>query len=138
MQNQSFSAPIIFSKHKFAPILLLLHLFYLLLLLLLDSFLFIPFFDATEQAEFLYECVLDTIENIIPMEITYMTNYDEFKRYLDDDFEMPDKMVALLVRFPDQNNGTLSKRAKENEFQDLSYEEIEIIEKQYQSIFQKD
>lgn len=33
------------------------------------------------------------------------------KAWLDDNFEMPDKMVALLIRFLDQNNGELSNRA---------------------------
>jgi len=45
----------------------------------------------------LYDCVKDTIENIIPAEVSYLRKFDEFKRFLDDDFEMPDKMVALLV-----------------------------------------
>ena len=38
------------------------------------------------------------------------------KSYLDDVFEMPDKEVALLIRFLDQNNCKLSKRAIEKEF----------------------
>lgn len=29
------------------------------------------YFDATIQAEFLYDCVFDTIENIIPLELSY-------------------------------------------------------------------
>ncbi len=86
------------------------------------------YFDATKQAEFLYDCVNDTIQHIIPAEIAYLTKYDEFKRFLDDDFEIPDKEVALLVRFLDQNNGKISKRAKENEFKVLDEKEIQIIE----------
>jgi Fic family protein len=93
------------------------------------------YFDATKQAEFLYDCVQDTIENIIPDEINYLTNYDEFKKYLDDEFEMPDKLVALLVRFLDHNEGKLSKRAKEKEFTLLSDKEILEVENNYQSIF---
>ncbi len=93
------------------------------------------YFDATKQAEFLYDCVHDTIENIIPNEISYLTNYDEFKRYLDDEFEMPDKLVALLVRFLDQNEGKLSKRAREKEFTSLSDKEVIDVEQSYQSIF---
>ena len=93
------------------------------------------YFDATKQAEFLYDCVHDTIENIIPNEINYLTNYDEFKKYLDDEFEMPDKLVALLVRFLDQNSGELSKRAIEKEFTSLNDKEVIEIERNYQSIF---
>jgi len=93
------------------------------------------YYDATLQAEFLYDCVNDTIENIIPNEVSYLTKYNEFKQFLDDDFEMPDKMVALLVRFLEQNNGLISQRAREKEFANLTNKEIEMIERQYQVIF---
>lgn len=41
---------------------------------------------------------------------------------------MPDKMVATLIRFLEQNNGTLSKRAQGKEFKDLRSGEIKEIE----------
>jgi hypothetical protein len=93
------------------------------------------YFDATRQAEFLYDCVQDTIENIIPEEIMYLNRYDTFKHYLEDEFEMPDKMVALAVRLLEQNNGQLSKRARENEFGKMSNEEVEAMEKKYKEVF---
>jgi Fic family protein len=96
------------------------------------------YFDATKQAEFLYECVEDTIKNIIPTEVEYLINYDEFKRYIDDQFEMPDKTVALLVRFLEQHKGQLSERAKTREFKLLKateIKEIEEIEDVYKNIF---
>ena len=96
------------------------------------------FFDATKQAEFLYDCVRDTIENIIPNEVTYLTNYNEFKRYLDDEFEMPDKSVGLLIRFLDQNKGKLSKRALKKEFSALKKEEVKDIENNFISIFERE
>ena len=88
-----------------------------------------------KQAEFLYDCVNDTIERIIPEEVDYLVKYDEFKTFLDNNLEMPDDMVALLVRFLEQGNGTLSKRAKEKEFEALTAEEINTIEEQYKLIF---
>jgi Fic family protein len=93
------------------------------------------YFDATKLAEFLYECVEDTIKNIIPGEVDYLYKYDEMKRYLDDRFEMPDKTVALLVRFLEQNDGKMSKRAKEREFRTLSADESIEIENKYHEIF---
>ena len=93
------------------------------------------YFDATAQAEFLYDCVDDTITNIIPKEVEYLTRYDQFKRFIDDDFEMPDRTIALLARFLEQNNGRLSKRAKEKEFSKLSQNEIEKIELTFKRIF---
>jgi Fic family protein len=96
---------------------------------------FYRYFDATKQAEFLYECVEETIEKIIPEEINYLQKYDEFKSYLENDFDMPDSLISLLVRFLEQNEGKLSKRAKEKEFQALRETEILEIEKNYQLIF---
>lgn len=93
------------------------------------------YFDATKQAEFLFDSVNDTIENVIPEEVNYLIKYDEMKRYLDDVFQMPDKTVALLIRFLDQNKGVFTKRAREYEFKDLEEKEIEEIEKIYQKIF---
>lgn len=95
------------------------------------------FFDATPQTEFLYECVEDTIKNIIPHEVTWLTKYDSFKKYIDEAFEMPDSLIALLVKFLEQNNGTLSKRAKEKEFAALTNNEVKEIEKQFREIMLK-
>ena len=85
----------------------------------------------------MFDCVKGTIENIVPQEINYLANYDAFKNYLDDDFEMPDKLVSILVRFLEQHQGQLSKRAKEKEFNMLSEKEVKQIESMYASIFSK-
>lgn len=91
---------------------------------------------STIQAEFLYDCVFDTIENIIPEELTYLTQYDEFKKVIDDEFEMPDRLVALLVKFLEQNDGVLSKRAREKEFSALTESEVQSIEVLFRHIFE--
>ncbi|MCF8241369.1 MAG: Fic family protein [Melioribacteraceae bacterium] len=93
------------------------------------------YFDATKQAEFLFECVQDTVKNIIPAEVLYLINYDLFKQNLDDKFDMPDKTVALLIGFLEQNEGKLSKRAREKEFAQLTDEEVSEIENTYNNIF---
>ncbi len=95
------------------------------------------YFDATKQAEFLYDCVQDTIENIIPDEVNYLNHYDEMKEYLDDVYEMPDKTVALLIKFLERGSGQLSKRSREKEFAALTEEEVSDIENKYQEIFLK-
>ena len=93
------------------------------------------YFDATKQAEFLYECFEDTITRIIPEEVMYLQAFDQFKYYIDDALEMPDRMVALLVRFLEQNQGRLSSRAKKKEFKVLTESECQEIEKRYREIF---
>jgi Fic family protein len=95
------------------------------------------YFDATDQADFLFDCVDYTINKIIPDEVNYLQNYDTMKSWLDDHFQMPDNMVALLIRFLDLNNGALSKRSGEKEFIGLTDREVKEIEENYQSIFIK-
>ena len=96
------------------------------------------YFDATKQAEFLFDCVLDTTQRIIPEEVSYMLKYDEFKRFIDNQYEMPDKLVDTLVRFLEQNNGSLSNRARSKEFKKLKEKEILEIEKTYFEVFKED
>lgn len=93
------------------------------------------FFDATRQAEFLFDCVEDTIRNIVPQEIKFLANYDAFKKYMEEEFEMPDKLVATLVRFLEQNQGVLSKRTREKEFAMLTDREVKNIESAYATLF---
>ena len=94
------------------------------------------YFDATIQAEFLFECVDYTISKIIPAEVLYLQRFDSMKAWLDDRFQMPDKMVSLLIRFLEQNNGSLSKRAKENEFEALTEFEVKEIENNFKVYFE--
>ncbi|GEP95525.1 cell division protein Fic [Chitinophaga cymbidii] len=94
------------------------------------------YFDATKQAEFLYSCVRETIEQTIPEEVDYLEKYDLMKTYLDDHFQMPDKTVALLVRFLEQGEGHLSERARSKEFQALTADEVREIENKFQRIFE--
>lgn len=93
------------------------------------------FFDATKQAEFLFDYVEDTIKNIVPQEINYLANYDSFKAYMDEEFEMTDKLVSVLVRFLEQNQGVLSKKPREKEFSKLTEREVIRIESAYTEIF---
>jgi len=94
------------------------------------------YFDATRQAEFLYDCVQDTIVNIIPHEVDYLAKFDEFKDYIDEVYEMPDDLVSLLVRFLEQGRGKLSKRALKREFNELKEDEVGDIEHNFAEIFE--
>jgi len=100
-----------------------------------DTADFYKYFDATAQAEFLFDCIDYTIKKIIPEEVSYLKHFDQMKAWLDDNFEMPDRTVAMLIRFLEQNSGKLSNRAQKKEFEALNNDEIELIENQYQNIF---
>jgi hypothetical protein len=86
------------------------------------------YFDCTEEAEFLYECVRHTVEHDLPREIDYLRRHDEAIRRIMDTVEMPDHLAENLVMYIRQNKGTLSKKRREREFQRLSDEEVTLIE----------
>ena len=96
---------------------------------------FYRFFDATPHAEFLYQCVQQTIEQDLPNETAFLQNYDRFRRRVEGMIDMPERTVDLLFRFLQQNEGRLSKRARENEFAALNDQEVTDIEAIYQEVF---
>lgn len=93
------------------------------------------YFDATRMAEFLYDCVKETIEKVLPEEIQYLECYDQMKKSINDLFDMPDHLADLLIRFLEQNGGKLSKRAREKEFKALTNQECGQLEQIYHEIF---
>jgi hypothetical protein len=97
---------------------------------------FYRFFDATPHAEFLYSCVKKTIEADLPRAIEFLARYDRFRGRIEVLVDMPERTIDLLFRFLHQNNGTLSKRAREQEFASLSDGEADAIEAAYREIFQ--
>jgi len=94
------------------------------------------FFDATKQAEFLYSCVAQTIEKVLPEEILYLERYDRMKNAITAIMDMPDRLVDLAICFLNQNAGIFSRRARLNEFQHLTDEEVQTLERIYQKIWE--
>jgi hypothetical protein len=94
------------------------------------------YFDATKMVEFLYQCVQEAVDVVLPSEINYLRKYDEIKLSINNLFDMPDYRVDLLIGFLRQNNGVLSKRAREKEFCNLSVDEVSHLEKLYHDIFE--
>lgn len=93
------------------------------------------YFDATRQAEFLYECVEETVNKVLPEEIDYLTRFDHLDGFIKNTIDMPDNQVDLLIRFLNQNNGKLSKRARAKEFSRLTEAEVRVIENKYDEVF---
>ncbi len=96
---------------------------------------FYRYFDATPHVEFLYSCVEKTIDIDLPQEAAFLKRYDLFKTRVESFIEMPASTIDLLFNFLKQNDGHLSKRAKEKEFFALQSNEIEYVEKAYASVF---
>ncbi len=94
------------------------------------------YFDATRQAEFFFECVEETVNKTLPEEVAYLAKYDHLNGFIKNYIDMPDQLVDLLIRFLGQNDGKLSKRARDNEFDKLTEAEVLAIERKYDEIFQ--
>ena len=93
------------------------------------------YFDATQQAEFFFECVEVTVNKTLPDEVEYLKRYDLLNEFIKNYIDMPDKLVDLFIRFLVQNGGKLSKRAREREFKKLTVSEIQAVENKYAEIF---
>jgi hypothetical protein len=96
-----------------------------------DTADFYRYFDATPHAEFLFECVARTIDVDLPAETAFLRIYDAFKIEVQQMIDMPNHLLDLLFRFLRQNEGRLSKRAREREFAAFSDIEAARIEAIY-------
>lgn len=92
------------------------------------------FFDATCQAEFLAQSVMETVRNTLPHEIEYLRRYDRARRQIDAFVEMPDATFDLMMGFLRQNHGRFSQRTRTKEFARLTDEEAASIERTYQDL----
>ena len=93
------------------------------------------YFDATKQAEFLYECVKETVTDTLPEEVQYLERHDKMRTFIANHFDMPDKDMENLIGFLRQNDGTLSNRARTKEFEALTEDEVTMLEEKYKKIF---
>jgi hypothetical protein len=96
---------------------------------------FYRFFDATPHAEFLYACVRKTIDEDLPNETAFLKNFDAFRAGIENMIDMPERTLHNLLGFLRQNEGRLSKRARENEFSELTADEVTQIENLYGATF---
>lgn len=94
------------------------------------------YYDCTAEAEFLYACVQRTVDEDLPREIEYLRHHDEAIRRIMNAVEMPDRVAESLVRWIRQNNGTLSKKRREGEFQALRDDEVTLIEGIVRDVFE--
>jgi len=90
--------------------------------------------DATEQAEFIYKCIEQFVTHRLPLELEYLSAFDEAKRIIDEAHDMPDKDLTLLVNLCVQNEGDLSKK-KRKLFEQLSDDNIVFAEKTVKDVF---
>src|SRR5699024_7436938 len=85
------------------------------------------YFDATKQAEFLYDCVKETVTTTLPEDVQYLEQHDKMRTFNFEHFDMPDKDMENLIGFLRQNDGVLSKRARSKEFEALTDDEVAML-----------
>lgn len=93
------------------------------------------YFDATRQAEFFFECVEVTVNKTLPEEVNYLRKFDLMNDFIKNYIDMPDKLVDLLIRKLNQNDGRISKRALNKLFSQLTETEVAAIEHKYDDVF---
>lgn len=94
------------------------------------------FFDCTDNAEFLYGCVQQTVEHDLPQEIDYLKRHDQAMRRTMELVEMPDRMAEDLLLFIRKNNGKLGRKRREGQFAKLTDQEVAAIEAIVQEAFE--
>lgn len=94
------------------------------------------FFDATKQAEFLADSVIETVRVTLPNEVDYLHRYDSARQRIEAFVEMPNATFDLMMGFLGQNDGRFSMRAREKEFAALTDEEAEAIEGVYRDVME--
>jgi hypothetical protein len=85
------------------------------------------YYDATPQAEYLYEAVAETIRKDLREEIEFLDVFDKAMAAAKSIVDMPNVRASLLVGYIIQNHGTLSGK-KRRQFPELRDEEIAGIE----------
>ena len=82
------------------------------------------YFDATEQAEFLYRALERTVEEDLQQEIDFLLGFDHARKQLNELLDWPNHSLELFVRVVHQNNDTLSKRKRQSHFDWMTDAEV--------------
>jgi hypothetical protein len=85
---------------------------------------FFKYFDATEQAEFLYKALERTVEEDLQQEIDFLLGFDGACQELNQLLDWPNHSLDLFVRVVHQNNDTLSKTKKQSHFSWMTDPEV--------------
>jgi hypothetical protein len=94
------------------------------------------YYDCTENAEFLYDCVRQTVEIDLPREIDYLKRHDEALNSIMEAVEMPDRLAQDLLMSIQKNKGELAKKRRTRQFGELTDEEITVMEGIVNSAFE--
>jgi len=86
------------------------------------------YIDYTHFAEYLFECIEQTITEDFKTELDFIQRYDKTKEAIRNIIDMPDIKIDRIIRCVTQNNGVLGKQMRKKYFAELSDDEIKKIE----------
>ncbi|MEX2523721.1 MAG: Fic family protein [Gammaproteobacteria bacterium] len=86
--------------------------------------LYFRYFDATEQAEYLYRALERTVEEDLQREIDFLLGFDRAYRALNGLLDWPGHSLDLFIRLVYQNEGKLSRTKREKHFDWMTDDEI--------------
>lgn len=85
--------------------------------------LYFRYFDATDQASFLYWALERTVEHDLEEEISYLLGFDTARSVLKNTLDWPAHSLDLFIRLVHQNQGSLSKTKRQSHFGWMTDEE---------------
>jgi hypothetical protein len=94
------------------------------------------FFDVTQQTEYLFDCIEDTISRDLKQELDFLKFFDAAMKSVMGIVYMPNHRASLLIKLIHQNQGKLAKGKRES-FAELSDEEVSKIEFAIRAIAQR-
>lgn len=86
------------------------------------------YYDCTNEAEFLYDCILQTTEFDLPREIDYLKRHDAAVRRIINAFEMPGRTAEDTIMLIRRNRGVLPKKRRRKEFARLTESDVASLE----------
>ncbi len=86
------------------------------------------YYDCTNEAEFLYDCILQTIEFDLPREIDYLKRHDAVVKQIINAFKMPSRTAEEIIMLIRRNGGIFPRKRRKKEFAKLTENEIVSLE----------
>ncbi|KAG0162172.1 hypothetical protein DFQ30_002880 [Apophysomyces sp. BC1015] len=66
------------------------------------------FFDASKEVHFLHSMMVEAVRTELPKELAWLSGFDEARKRLDAEFDLPQSDLSALIRMVKFNNGKLS------------------------------
>lgn len=86
------------------------------------------YFDATDQASFLYDALERTVEHDLDDAISYLLSFDRAQHVLTSIADWPPHSLDLFIRVVRQNGGKLSATKRGSQFSWMTDDEVKRFE----------